>query len=282
MPGHCTETIQEIMERCSLGEAEERELRAYVAEKGLIYLNTPFSRAAADRIRTFDPPGYKIGSGECNNYPLIRHIAGFGKPVILSTGMNDLASIRPAVAILREAGVPFALTHCTSLYPTPYDRVRLGAMTELMAAFPGVPVGLSDHSLGNYACFAAAALGACILERHFTSDMAWPGPDVAISMDPAACADLVAGTRAIFQMRGGRKAILPEEQPTIDFAYASVVTIAPIAEGEALTQDNLWVKRPGTGEIKAVDYERVLGRRIARALPADAQLAWSDLLADAE
>jgi len=277
IPGNATESIWSIMARCALSEADERALKQYAEAKGLIYLSTPFSRAAADRLRTMDLPAYKIGSGECNNYPLVRHIATFGKPVILSTGMNDLESIGPSVEILRAAGVPFALTHCTSMYPTPYDKVRLGAIGDLHQAFPDALVGLSDHSLGNYTCLAAVALGARILEKHFTSDKAWPGPDVPISMDPAELGDLVRGSRAIFEALGGGKTILSEEQPTIDFAYACVVSIADIDAGEALTASNVWVKRPGTGEIKARDFERVLGRRAARPIPVNTQVRWSDL-----
>ena len=277
IPGNATESIWNIMARCALSEADERALKRYVEAKGLIYLSTPFSRAAADRLRTMDLPAYKIGSGECNNYPLVRHIATFGKPVILSTGMNDLESIRPSVEILRAAAVPFALTHCTSMYPTPYDKVRLGAIGDLHQAFPDAVVGLSDHSLGNYTCLAAVALGARILEKHFTSDKAWPGPDVPISMDPAELGDLVRGSRAIFEALGGGKTILSEEQPTIDFAYACVVSIADIGAGEALTASNVWVKRPGTGEIKARDFERVLGRRATRAIPVNTQVRWSDI-----
>jgi N-acetylneuraminate synthase len=144
-------------------------------------------------------------------------------------------------------------------------------------AFPDAVIGLSDHSLGNYTCLAAVALGARILEKHFTSDKRWPGPDVAISMDPEELADLIQGSRAIFEALGGGKTILPEEQPTIDFAYACVVTTHDVKEGELLSGKNVWVKRPGTGEIKARDFERVLGRRAARALPANAQICWADL-----
>jgi N-acetylneuraminate synthase len=277
IPGNASESIWDIMARCALSESDERELKTYAESIGLIYMSTPFSRAAADRLQRMNVPAYKIGSGECNNYPLVRHIAGFGKPVILSTGMNDMASIQPSVEILRAAGVQFALTHCTSIYPTPYDRVRLGAIPQLREAFPDAVVGLSDHSVGNYTCLAAVALGARILERHFTSDKAWPGPDVPISMDPPELADLVKGSRAVFEATGGAKTILTEEQPTIDFAYACVVTTRAIAAGEALTGDNIWVKRPGTGEIKAKDFERVLGRLAARPLPANAQVSWNDL-----
>jgi N-acetylneuraminate synthase len=278
VPGNADESIWSIMARCALSEADDRRLKEYTERKGLIYLSTPFSRAAADRLESMGVAAYKIGSGECNNYPLVRHIAAFRKPVILSTGMNDLATIAPAVEILRAARVPFAVTHCTSMYPTPYDKVRLGAIGQLREAFPDAVVGLSDHSIGNYACVAAVALGARILERHFTSDRSWPGPDVPISMDPAELADLVRGSRAVFAASGGSKTILPGEQPTIDFAYACVVTTRPVAAGETFTPENVWVKRPGTGELKARDFDAVLGRRAARALPADAQLKASDLV----
>jgi N-acetylneuraminate synthase len=277
IPGNATESIWTIMARCALSEADDRELKTYAEQRGLVYLSTPFSRAAADRLEALGVVAYKVGSGECNNYPLVRHIAGFGKPVILSTGMNDLASIRPAVDILRDAAVPFALTHCTSMYPTPYDKVRLGAIAELRDAFPDAVVGLSDHSIGNYTCFAAVALGARILEKHFTSDKTWPGPDVPISIGPAELADLVRGSRAIAEALGGGKTILTEEQPTIDFAYACVVTIRDVQEGDEFSTDNVWVKRPGTGEIKARDFERVLGRTAARALPANTQVGWKDV-----
>jgi sialic acid synthase SpsE len=277
VPGNATETIWNIMARCALSEADDRMLKTYAEGRGLIYMSTPFSRAAADRLESMDVPAYKIGSGECNNYPLVRHIASFGKPVILSTGMNDLESIRPAVEILRSAGVPYALTHCTSMYPTPYSKVRLGAIPQLRDTFPDAVVGLSDHSLGNYTCLAAVALGARILEKHFTSDKSWPGPDVPISMDPAELRDLVRGSRAIFEALGGEKTILPDEQPTIDFAYACVVTTREVNAGDVFSRDNVWVKRPGTGEIKARDYERVLGSRAARTLPPNAQVSWKDI-----
>jgi N-acetylneuraminate synthase len=220
---------------------------------------------------------YKIGSGECNNYPLIRHVAGFGKPVILSTGMNDVPSIQPAVDILRASGVAFSLLHCTSMYPTPYDRVRLGALENLQTAFPDAILGLSDHSIGNYTCFAAIPLGARILEKHFTSDKSWPGPDISISLDPAELADLITGARAIFEALGGTKEILPEEQATIDFAYACVVALRDIEKGEELSMQNIWVKRPGTGEIKAVDFDGLLGRRTTNTISRNAQLRWADV-----
>ncbi|MFA4971012.1 MAG: N-acetylneuraminate synthase family protein [bacterium] len=277
IPGNAKESIWKIMSRCALSESEEIELKNYVEAKGMIYLNTPFSRAAADRLESMGVYAYKVGSGECNNYPLIRHIAAFGKPIILSTGMNDIHSISEAVAILKDACVPYAILHCTSIYPTPYNKVRLGALVELKEAFPDAVIGLSDHSIGNYTSFAAAALGASILEKHFTSDKCWPGPDIPISIDPNELKDLICGTNAIHRALGGEKAILPEEQPTIDFAYACVVAIRDISVGETLSLENIWVKRPGTGGIKAKDFKSLLGRRAACDIRKDLQLTWEQI-----
>lgn len=277
IPGNAKESIWDIMKRCAFTEEQDAELKRKTESLGMIYLSTPFSRAAADRLERLDVVAYKIGSGECNNYPLIEHIAKFGKPVVLSTGMNDLASITPAVEILRRYSVPFALMHCTSMYPTPYDKVRLGALTELGETFPDAVLGLSDHSVGNYTCYAAVPLGASLLEKHFTADKSWPGPDIEISIDPRELHELIEGAKAIHAALGGAKTILPDEQKTIDFAYACVVTTRDITEGEELTPDNIWVKRPGTGEIKARDYEQVLGRKARHSLSRNSQVKWSDL-----
>ncbi len=277
IPGNAKESIWNIMSRCAFSERQDRELKEYAESLGLIYLSTPFSRAGADRLEKMGVAAYKIGSGECNNYPLIEHIARFRKPIILSTGMNDIKSVKKSVAIFRKYKVPFALLNCTSMYPTPHDKVRLGSIADLRKAFPDAVLGQSDHSLGNYTCFAAAALGGSILEKHFTSDKRWPGPDVSISVDPNELKDLIIGSRAIFDALKGGKAILKEEKPTIDFAYACVVTIAPIGKGEKFTEKNIWVKRPGTGEIKADGFKAVLGKRASRTLAPDIQLRRSDI-----
>tara|TARA_Y100001970_G_C14112091_1_gene791456 strand:- start:263 stop:1294 length:1032 start_codon:yes stop_codon:yes gene_type:complete len=276
VPGNSNTSIWDIISRCTLSKDEEYYLKDYVEKKNLIYLSTPFSRAAADRLEKMGVTAYKIGSGECNNYPLIRHIASFNKPVILSTGMNDINSIMPAVNIFEENRIPYALLHCTSMYPTPYDKVRLGAIRELADNFQNGILGLSDHSIGNYTCFAAVALGARILEKHFTSDKSWPGPDVPISIDPDELKDLIKGSEAAFESLGGTKSILQEEKPTIDFAYACVVTIKEIQAGELFTKDNIWVKRPGTGDIKAKDYEMLLGKKALKKISINKQITWED------
>lgn len=277
-PGEISdERLWDIIERCELSEDEERRLKKRCEELGLIYLSTPFSREAADRLEAMGVPAFKVGSGECNNLPLLRHVAAKGKPIILSTGMNDLESIRRSVEVIREHGVPLALLHCTSLYPTPYEKARLGAIGDLRDAFPNLAVGSSDHTLNIWTALAAVALGASILEKHFTISRDWPGPDTGISIEPNELADLIEGSVAIWQARGGHKSRLEEEQPVIDFAYATVVTIAPVNAGESFSEDNVWVKRPGTGPIPAAELDRVLGRTATRDLPADVHVKPDDV-----
>jgi N-acetylneuraminate synthase len=277
IPGNAKESIYEIMASCALNESDEVALKKYVESKGMIFLSTPFSRAAAERLQRMNVSAFKIGSGECNNYPLLKHIAAFGKPVVLSTGMNTIESVAKAVDIFDAARVPYVLLHTTNLYPTPPHLVRLGAMVELANAFPRAVVGLSDHTTDNLACFGAVALGASVLERHFTDSMDRKGPDIGCSMDPQACSELVKGSRIIAVERGGTKGPAAEEQPTINFAFATVVTIAPIRAGEAYTKQNLWVKRPGTGELPADRYEDILGRLAVRDLAADTHVSSDDV-----
>ncbi|CAH6806494.1 N-acetylneuraminate synthase [Vibrio chagasii] len=272
IPGNADVSIYEIMERCSLNEADETKLKEYVESKGAIFISTPFSRAAALRLERMNVSAYKIGSGECNNYPLLDLIASFGKPIILSTGMNDIPSIEKSVNIFRKHQTPFCLLHTTNLYPTPDHLIRIGAMEQLQHAFPDAVVGLSDHSIDNLACLGAVAAGASVLERHFTDSKERPGPDICCSMDAKECAELIEQSARMAKMRGGNKEAATEEQVTIDFAYASVVTIADIKEGETLTRDNLWVKRPGTGDFLAEDYESLIGKLATQTIPADVQL----------
>ncbi len=274
IPGNADESIWEIMERCSLTKEEHIELKEYTEELGMIYLCTPFSRAAADLLEDMDVSAYKIGSGECNNYPLIEHIASFNKPIILSTGMNSIESINRSVEILENYDINYSLLHCTSMYPAPYNKVKLGAIKDLNDNFPNAILGLSDHSLGIYTALASIPLGARIIEKHFTSDKSWPGPDVSISIDPKELRELIIGSEAIFDALGGKKEVLAEEKPTIDFAYASVIAIKDIEKGELFSKDNIWVKRPGTGEIKAESFNKLLGKKSDVGIKNGTQLEW--------
>ena len=252
IPGNAKISIYEIMKKCALNEKDERELKEYVEKQGLVYLSTPFSRAGANRLEDMGVSAYKIGSGECNNTPLIKHIASFKKPIILSTGMNDIKSITQSVKILKDFEVPFVLLHTTNLYPTPPHLVRLGAMLELKKEFDAL-VGLSDHTTNNLACLGAVALGACMIERHFSDTMDRQGPDIICSMDENALKELITQSEQMALMRGlnAKKEATKEEQVTIDFAFASIVSIQPIKKGETLSEKNIWVKRPSLGGIPA-------------------------------
>ncbi len=280
IPGNTIESIYDVIARCALSEEDELCLKKYVESKGMIFLSTPFSRAAADRLERMRVSAYKIGSGECNNYPLIKHIAGFGKPIILSTGMNTLESVGKAVDIFEAAKVPYVLLHTTNLYPTPPHLVRLGAMVELAQAFPKAIVGLSDHTTNNLACLGAVALGASVLERHFTDHMDRQGPDIVCSMNTQQCRELIASSKILHLELGGSKGPVKEEQVTMDFAFATVVTIAPVKAGELFTKRNLWVKRPGTGKILAEYYEGLLGKSASRDLQVDIHLDFEDIAPD--
>jgi N-acetylneuraminate synthase len=277
IPVHADLSIYEIIENCALSEKEEFQLMKFIQQKGAIFISTPFSRAAANRLAKFDVPAFKIGSGECNNYPLVRHIASFGKPIILSTGMNTIETIRPSVEILRGAKIPFALLHCTNIYPTPPELVRLGAIQILKDAFPDAVVGLSDHTTSNYTCLGAVALGASILERHFTDDLNRPGPDISSSMDPTALKSLIEGSKVIFSARGGQKSPLAAEASTIAFAFASVVATRDIKENEVLSPDNIWVRRPSGGDFSVLDYESLFGRIANKEIKGGYQLRSKDI-----
>ncbi len=277
IPGNSNKSIYQIMEECALNEEDEIALKNHIESRGKIFISTPFSRAAADRLEGMGVCGYKIGSGECNNYPLIEHIAAFGKPIILSTGMNSIETIRPAVEIFRKHDISFALLHTTNLYPTPNELVRLGAMEELIEEFPDAVVGLSDHTITNHACFAAVALGAKILERHFTDSLEREGPDISCSMDPDALSELLEGTKIIHSQLGGSKTPALEEKVTIDFAFSTVVAIKDIKAGEIFSKKNIWVKRPGTGEILAKDFENLLGKKAKQNISKESHLSWKDI-----
>lgn len=276
IPGNSTKSIYQIMDECSLNYDDELALKDYVEKNNMIFISTPFSRAAVDRLVEFDVPAFKIGSGECNNYPLIEYVCNFKKPVILSTGMNSIDSVKKSVQILRENNIDFALLHTTNLYPTPFNLVRLGGMQELIKNFPGVPVGLSDHTVNNLSSYSAISLGASIIERHYTDHMDRIGPDIICSMDEENCRLLINNSKTIKSMLGGKKEPAKEEKITIDFAFATVVAIKDINEGDVLSEENIWVKRPGTGEIKAEFYKDVLGKIAKKDIKNGTHINWKD------
>ena len=271
-PGNADQSIYDVISRCTLSESDEHSLKQHVEDRGGIFFSTPFSREAADRLAEWDVPLFKIGSGECNNFPLVRHIAALGKPVILSTGMNRMDQIQESVDILRGAGVPFALLHTTNLYPTPHHLLRLGGITELREGFPDAVIGLSDHSTSNSACIAGVALGAQILERHFTDSRDRPGPDIICSMDSEDARQLVAAAEEVFLASGGGRTPAEEESVTIAFAFASVVATTDLQPGDVLTESNIWVKRPTGGDFGPRDLPGLYGQIVESPIAANTQV----------
>lgn len=276
-PPNADVSIWEVMERSALSRDDEIALKAYAEDLGMIYISTPFSRSAADFLNEIDVPAFKIGSGEADNLPLIRHIAGLGKPVIMSTGMQSIDTIGASVDILRDSGVPFALLECTNLYPSPPEIVSLQGVTDLMQAFPDAVVGFSDHSIGPSMALASVALGACILERHFTDTRYRQGPDISCSMDPAELRFLIDRSREIHTALHQPKQRTASEEAVYRFARASIVADRDLPAGHVLTADDIWARRPGSGEIPGYEFDKVVGRTLTRAVTHNTQLKRADL-----
>lgn len=276
-PPNAKVSIWDVMAQNALSANDEIALKAHAEALGLIYLSTPFSRKAADFLNEIDVPAFKIGSGEADNLPLIRHIARLGKPVIMSTGMQTIETIGRSVQILRDAGIPFALLECTNLYPSPPEIVSLRGVTDLRAAFPDAVVGFSDHSIGPDMALASVALGASILERHFTDTRYREGPDISCSMDPAELRHLIDRSREIHTALHNPKQRTAPEEAVYRFARGSIVADRKLGAGTVLTEADIWARRPGSGEIAAYHFDELIGRRVNRDLSRNTQLRWSDL-----
>lgn len=273
-PPNADVSIWEVMQQCALSLEDEAELKRYSEELGMIWISTPFSRAAADFLETLDVPAYKIGSGEADNLPLIRHIARKGKPVILSTGMQTIETMRASVQILEDAGVEYALLECTNLYPSPAEIVSLKGVTELKNAFPNAVVGFSDHSIGPEMALASVALGACILERHYTDTRYRKGPDISCSMDPSELRHLIDRSREIWVAANNEKKRTGPEEDVYRFARASVVADADLPAGHVITEADIWARRPGSGDIPGYEFDKVVGKTLKVAVTRNQQLKW--------
>lgn len=276
-PPNADISIWDVIHRSALSEVEEIALKKFTEDLGLIYMSTPFSRKAADFLNSIDVPAFKIGSGEADNLPLIRHIAAFGKPIIMSTGMQSIESIKGSVETLRNYHVPFALLECTNLYPSPPQIVSLQGIHELRFAFPDAIIGFSDHSIGPSMSLASVALGACIIERHFTDSRYRAGPDISCSMDPAELRFLIDRSREIHTALQNPKQRTIEEEPVYRFARSSIVADRDLPEGHIIAERDIWARRPGTGEIAGYEFDAVIGRKLQRAIGRNDQLKWADL-----
>jgi len=272
IPANSNKSIYEIIKKNSLSEESEKKLMQYIKSKKKIFFSTPFSRKAVDRLEKFGVPIYKIGSGECNNYPFVEYVCKKKKPILLSTGMNSIKTIEPAVKIIRKYKIPYALLHCTNIYPTPHKLVRLNAMLELKKKFKDAIIGLSDHTESIYTCLGAVALGASIVEKHYVNSKKIKGPDISSSMDQKELKELIRGSKIIFESKKGQKKPLKEEAKTIAFAFASVAATKNIKKNEKLSYENIFPIRPGNGYYKIKDYRKLLKYKASKNIEKGTQL----------
>jgi N,N'-diacetyllegionaminate synthase len=268
----------DMLRRLELSLEAHQELFAHCEAAGVQFLSSSFDADSADLVADLGVPAFKLGSGEITNLPLLQHIAAKGRPVLLSTGMSWLSEVEQAVQTLRSSGCSqLALFQCTSNYPSDPADANLRAMLTMAQAF-GAPTGYSDHTLGNEVALAAVALGACLIEKHFTLDQSLPGPDHRASAEPRELAELVAGVRKIEAALGhGRKEPAASEADTAAVARKSLVAAWDLHAGAVLSTDMLAIKRPGTGLPPAL-LSYVVGRRLRVDVPAGMLLAL-DMLA---
>lgn len=260
-----------------LPHREHGALKKYAEEKGLVFLSTPFSIPDADFLEKLDIVAYKIPSGELTNLPFLAHIAKKGKPVILSTGMGTLEEVHEAVDVLKKNGASeIALFHCTSEYPAPPADINLRAMQTLANEF-GLPTGLSDHSEGICVAIAAAALGAQLIEKHFTLDRSLPGPDHKASLEPAELKEMIRCIRVVEQALGSPlKKPTKGEIDTARVARKSVVARRDIAAGTRVTGEDIYIVRPGTG-IQPKHFYEIVGKTTKQVIPRGTPLQWNML-----
>lgn len=276
-PPNADKSIWDVMQESALSRDDEIALKSYAESLGLIYISTPFSRTAADFLNDIGVPAFKIGSGECDNLPLIRHIASFGKPIIMSTGMQNIETITGSVEILDNSGVDYALLECTNLYPSPPNIVSLRGITQLYEAFGDrAVIGFSDHSIGPWMCLGAVALGAAILERHFTDTRYRQGPDISCSMDGPELSFLIDRAEEIRIAANNPKQRTGPEEDVYRFARSSIVADRPLPAGHVITPEDIWARRPGSGPIPGYEFDKVVGKKVKTAKFRNQQLDWTD------
>ncbi len=276
-PGNSNNNIYKIIKDCSLNEEDEFKLMNYIKKKNKIFISTPFSLKAVDRLIKFKVPAFKVGSGECNNHILLDYIAKQKKPIILSTGMNDMLSVKRAVDIVNKYHNKLALLHCTNVYPTSFESLRLNSIIDLKKKYKKNIIGYSDHSIGIYPSIIAMSLGAQIIEKHFVENKKFKGPDVICSMDPKDLKELIYASKIVRKSIPGHKYLHPSEVVTSKFAFASLVASRDIEKNEIFSLKNICPKRPGTGDFLAYDYKKILGKKSKRNIFADEQIKREDV-----
>lgn len=263
----------EMLRKLELSEANHKKLMSYCQQQGIAFLSTPFDFPSIDFLASLGMSAFKIPSGEITNLPYLRKVGGLGKDIILSTGMSTLEEVADALRILEAAGTPrsrVTLLHCTTQYPAPLDSVNLRAMLTLREAFPGIAgVGYSDHTQGIEIPLAAVALGATVVEKHFTLDRNMEGPDHKASLEPDELCAMVTGIRKVERALGdGIKAPAQAEIPNMAVARKSIVAARPIKKGDLLSEENMAVKRPGNG-ISPMHWDAFVGKVATRDYAED-------------
>lgn len=271
------ESQYQMLKDLELSEEHHRILLARCQQKGVLFLSSPFDETSADLLERLNVPAYKIPSGEITNHPFLAHIARKGRPIILSTGMSGLGEVEAAVETIASAGdPPLVLLHCVSQYPAPPEELNLRAMHTLESAFD-VPVGFSDHTEGIEMALVAVALGATVIEKHFTLDRGLPGPDHRASLEPDELRRLAEGMQRVYIALGdGRKLPTASERNTAEVARKSLVAACDIPAGTVLKAELVAVRRPGTGLPPAM-RDQLIGRITANALAAGQLFRWEDI-----
>lgn len=263
------ESQYQMLKRLELTSGDHESLVAYCKKMGVGFLSTAFDLNSIAYLKGLDVPLMKVPSGEITNLPYLRAINACRKPVLLSTGMATEYEVSAALEVIRDC--PVTILHCTTEYPCPFDAVNLKAMITLRDRF-GLPVGYSDHTRGIEVPIAAVAMGAKVIEKHFTLDRSMPGPDHMASLEPEELKEMVKAIRNIESALGdGIKKPAMVEMKNIAIARKSIVALTPIRKGELLTEDNLTVKRPGGG-ISPMQWDEVVGTRASRDYKVDEQI----------
>ena len=277
-PGNADQSIWDVIKENSLSFDDEVKLKEFTESAGMQYLSTPFSRKAADFLNEIGVGVFKIGSGECSNLPLVSHIAKFGKPIIMSTGMHRPSDVSASVDKIRDLGSECLLLECTNNYPTEPQNVSLQGLDELRCEFNTSLVGYSDHTIGPWIALAAVARGAVLVEKHFTDSRYRIGPDISCSMDAVELKILIDRSVEVYQALQSKKLRKSSEEITYKFARSSVVADRELKAGTIITEADIWARRPGTGEIEGARFYDVIGRQVVRDLGKNEQIQWQDLV----
>lgn len=274
------ESQYQMLKNLELSHQDFRTLSQYARKKEIVFLSTPFDQASVDLLDGTGMAAFKIPSGEITNIPLLRYVARKKKPILLSTGMSTLGEVEEAVNCLQNQGnSEIVLFHCLTQYPAPIEDANLQAMQTLHCSFK-LPVGFSDHTPGIVASIAAVALGACIIEKHFTLDKAMPGPDHSASLEPHELKAMVDGIRDVERAMGnGLKSPTPAEQIIKRTIRKSIVAAKEIPSGAVIDESMLAIKRPGTG-IEPKYWNDILGKRTRISIPRDHLIRWRELEGD--